>query len=71
MAKIIIKTPSGQYVGGGRETQLVDRLSRAYVYEDGEAVDAQLALVNLTYGWHWKKVDAEKEYDRQLTAEGP
>ena len=71
MAKVIIKTPEGRYVGGDRETQLVDRLSRAYVYEDGESVDTQIAIVNLTYGWNWEKVDAEQEFDRQLATEGP
>ena len=69
MAKVIIRTPEGKYVGGGSETQLVDRLSRAYVYEDNDSVDTQLALVNTVYGWNWEKVDAELEYDRQLAQE--
>ena len=69
MAKVIIRTPEGKYVGGGSETQLVDRLSRAYVYEDGPEVDNQLMVVNTTYGWNWEKVDAELEYDRQLAQE--
>jgi len=69
MAKVIIRTPEGKYVGGGQETQLVDRLSRAYVYEDNESVDTQVALVNTVYGWNWEKVDAELEYDRQLAQE--
>ena len=69
MAKVIIRTPEGKYVGGDRETQLVDRLSRAYVYEDNESVDTQVALVNTVYGWNWEKVDAELEYDRQLAQE--
>ncbi len=66
MNRVVIKTPSGRYVGGERETQLVDRLSRAHVYEDGAGVDAQLAIVNTTYGWNWKKVDPEKEFDQIL-----
>jgi hypothetical protein len=67
MAKVVIKTPDGKYVGGGsRETELVDRITRAYLYEDGPEVDAQISVVNATYGWQWKKVDAEHEYDRQL-----
>ena len=66
MSKVIIKTPDGKYVGGGREAQLVDRLSRAYLYEDGESVDNQIAVVNTIYGWNWKKVEVEQEYDQQL-----
>ena len=66
MAKIVIKTPSGQYVGGDRETQLVDRITRAYVYQDGAEIDAQITIVNTTYNWGWRKVDAEQEFDRQL-----
>jgi hypothetical protein len=69
MAKVVIKTPEGRYVGGGRETQLVSRITRAFMYEDGPDVDAQLAIVNTTYGWAWKKVDAETEYDRMLALE--
>ena len=71
MAKVVIKTPAGHYVGGGPQTRLVDRITRAYVYEDGESVDAQIAIVNTTYGWQWKKVDAEQEYARQLPAAAP
>jgi hypothetical protein len=70
MPKVVIKTPSGLYVGGGRETQLVDRLSRAYVYEDGESVDAQISIVNQTYACGWFKVDPEKEFDKQLETAG-
>ena len=66
MAKIVIKTPSGQYVGGGPCTELVDRITRAYLYQDGPEVDAQIAIVNTTYGWDWKKADAEKEYDKWI-----
>jgi len=61
MAKVVIKTPDGKYVGGGCETELVDRVTRAYLYEDGPDVDAQLSIVNLTYGWNWAKADAEQE----------
>jgi hypothetical protein len=71
MTKVLIKTPSGQFVGGGRETELVDRITRAYVYEDGAEIDAQITIVNTTYNWGWRKVDAELEYDRQLAAEVP
>jgi hypothetical protein len=71
MAKVLIKTPSGQFVGGGRETELVDRITRAYVYEDGAEIDAQITIVNTTYGWGWRKVDAEQEFDRQLDAASP
>jgi hypothetical protein len=68
MAKVLIKTPDGKYVGGGRRTQLVDRLSRAYVYVDGEDIDTQIAVVNTMYGFGWYKVDAEREYDRAIGA---
>jgi hypothetical protein len=71
MAKVVIKTQTGQYVGGGRETELVDRITRAYLYEDSENVDAQIAIVNTTYGWNWRKVDAEQEYDRFLDEAAP
>lgn len=70
MAKIVIKTPSGQYVGGGPCTELVDRITRAYLYQDGPEVDAQIAIVNTTYGWDWKKADAEKEYDKWINEGG-
>jgi hypothetical protein len=53
MAKVAIKTQSGMYVGGGRQTKLVDRVTRAYLYEDGPEVDSQLSIVNTTYGWNW------------------
>jgi hypothetical protein len=69
MAKVVIKTQSGQYVGGGRETELVDRITRAYLYTDGPDVDEQIAVVNTTYGWNWQKADAETEYDRMLALE--
>jgi hypothetical protein len=71
MTKVLIKTPSGAFVGGGREAQLVDRITRAYVYEDGAEIDAQIAIVNATYNWGWRKVDAEQEFDRQLDAASP
>ena len=48
MAKVVIKTPDGKYVGGGRDARLVERVTRAYLYEDGESVDAQIAIVNTT-----------------------
>lgn len=70
MAKVVIKTPDGMFVGGGQETQLVDRITRAYLYEDGPDVDAQLAIVNTTYNWDWKKVDAEQEYDQWINQQG-
>ncbi|MDF7826988.1 hypothetical protein P4B35_23390 [Pontiellaceae bacterium B12227] len=63
MSKVVIKTPDGKFVGGGPDTELVDRITRAYLYEDTESVDAQIAIVNTTYGWDWQKVDAEHEYD--------
>jgi hypothetical protein len=66
MAKVVIKTQSGQYVGGDRETQLVDRVTRAYLYQDGPDVDEQIAIVNTTYGWNWQKADAETEYDKWI-----
>jgi predicted secreted Zn-dependent protease len=71
MAKVVIKTQTGQYVGGGRTAELVDRITRAYVYEDGPEVDNQLSIVNTTYGWNWRKVDAEQEFDRQLDSAAP
>jgi hypothetical protein len=71
MSRVVIKTPDGKYVGGGWKAELVDRLSQAYVYEDGESVDTQIAVVNTTYGWGWQKEDAQLEYDRQLDAEVP
>jgi hypothetical protein len=64
MAKVVIKTQSGMYVGGDRQTQLVDRVTRAYLYEDGPEVDSQLSIVNTTYGWNWQKADAEVELQR-------
>jgi hypothetical protein len=70
MAKVVIKTQSGQYVGGGRETELVDRITRAYLYEDGPEVDDQITVVNTTYGWNWKKADAETEYDKWINNQG-
>lgn len=71
MSKVVIKTPDGKYVGGGRETQLVDRLSRAYIYEDGPEIDAQLTIVNTTYNWEWRKIAVEQEFDKRLAAESP
>ncbi|VGO18793.1 hypothetical protein [Pontiella sulfatireligans] len=71
MAKVVIKTADGKYVGGGRTAELVDRITRAYVYEDGPEVDAQISVVNTTYGWGWRKVDAEQEYDRKLATATP
>ncbi len=70
MAKVVIKTPDGKYVGGGREAELVDRITRAYLYEDTQSVDVQLAIVNTTYGWNWRKVDAEQEYDKWINNQG-
>jgi hypothetical protein len=70
MAKVVIKTPAGEYVGGGQEAELVDRITRAYLYEDGPDVDAQLAIVNTTYNWDWQKVDAEQEYDKWIHQQG-
>jgi hypothetical protein len=70
MAKVVIKTQSGQYVGGGRQTELVDRVTRAYLYQDGPNVDEQIAIVNTTYGWNWQKADAEKEYDKWIETQG-
>jgi hypothetical protein len=64
MSKIVIKTPDGKYVGGGREPEIVDSLSRAYVYQDGPETDQQLALVNAALGCNWVKVDAEQELKR-------
>ncbi len=69
MAKIIIKTPDGKYVGGGQTARLVDRITHAFWYEDNESVDAQLAHVNTVCGWGWHKVDAELEYDKKLAQE--
>ena len=70
MAKVVIKTQSGQFVGGDRSTQLVDRVTRAYLYEDTESVDTQIAIVNTTYGWSWQKADAELEYDKWINKQG-
>lgn len=70
MSKVVIKTPDGKYVGGGPDTELVDRITRAYWYEDGKEIDAQLAIVNTTYGWNWTKADAEKEYDKWIQQQG-
>ena len=70
MSKVVIKTPDGKFVGGGRETELVDRVTRAYLYEDSPSVDAQIAIVNQTYGWNWEKADAEREYDKWINLQG-
>jgi hypothetical protein len=70
MPKVVIKTPTGQYVGGGQETELVDRITRAYLYQDGPDVDEQIAIVNTTYGWNWTKADAEHEYDIWINNQG-
>jgi hypothetical protein len=70
MSKVVIKTPDGQFVGGGQETELVDRITRAYLYEDGPIVDEQIAVVNTTYGWNWKKAEAEHEYDIWINNQG-
>ena len=70
MAKVVIKTPSGMFVGGGRETELVDRITRAYLYTDGPDVDEQIASINSTYGWSWQKSDAEHEYDIWINNQG-
>jgi hypothetical protein len=70
MSKVVIKTQDGMFVGGGRETELVDRITRAYLYEDGPDVDAELAILNTTYNFRWKKADAEKEYDMWINNQG-
>ena len=70
MSKVVIKTQDGMFVGGGRETELVDRITRAYLYEDGPEVDAQIGIVNTTYGWDWQKADAEREYDIWINNQG-
>jgi hypothetical protein len=70
MAKVVIKTQSGQYVGGGPDTELVDRVTRAHLYEDTVSVDEQIAVVNTTYGWNWQKADAETEYDKWINNQG-
>ncbi len=66
MSKVVIKTPDGMFVGGGPGTELVDRVTRAYLYEDSDSVDEQIAIVNTTYGWNWEKADAEREYAAAL-----
>jgi hypothetical protein len=70
MSKVVIKTPTGMFVGGGQETELVDRITRAYLYEDSPHVDEQIAIVNTTYGWDWQKADAEYEYDKWINNQG-
>ena len=70
MAKVVIKTQDGMFVGGGPDTELVDRVTRAYLYQDGPDVDEQIAIVNHTYGWSWQKADAEKEYDKWINNQG-
>ena len=70
MSKVVIKTPDGKYVGGGSDTELVDRITRAYLYEDGPDVDAQLSSVNTTYGWNWAKADAQQEYEKWIDKQG-
>ena len=71
MAKVLIKTQTGQYVGGGRTAELTDRITRAFVYEDGPEIDSQITIVNTIYGWTWRKVDAEVEYDRMMDEAAP
>ena len=70
MSKVVIKTREGMFVGGGRKTELVDRVTRAYLYEDSPDVDEQIASVNTTYGWSWQKADAEQEYDLWIQNQG-
>ena len=70
MAKVVIRTPAGKYVGGDPDTGLVDRITRAYLYRDGPEVDEQIAAVNATYGWNWQKADAEREYDKWISEGG-
>ena len=70
MSRVVIKTPDGKYVGGGPNTELVDRITRAYLYEDGPDTDEQIAIVNTTYGWNWKKADVEQEYDKWINEGG-
>jgi len=64
MAKVVIRTLDGKYAGGGREPELVDRIERAYLYDDGPETDAQLAAANTLLGCGWVKVDAEEECRR-------
>jgi len=64
MTQVIIKNQDGKYLGGGKEPEMVESLSRAYVYEDGPEVDAQLSIVNTLFGCGWFKADAQKEYDQ-------
>ncbi len=70
MAKVVIKTPDGRYLGGGREPEIVDRVTRAYVYEDGEGVDAQITAVNVMFGMEWHKADAQQEFDKWIDNQG-
>ena len=71
MAKVVIKTPDGKYVGGGRDPEFVDRLSQAYLYEDSRDTDDQIAIVNAMYGCGWFKVDPENECDRMMDEAAP
>jgi hypothetical protein len=64
MAKVVIKTPDGRDVGGGTEPEIVDSLSRAYLYDDCPATDAQVATVNTMFNLGWSKADAEEELRR-------
>jgi len=64
MTQVIIKNQDGKYLGGGKEPELVESLSRAYIYEDGPEVDAQLVIVNTLFGCGWFKANAQKEYDQ-------
>jgi hypothetical protein len=64
MTQVVIKNQDGKYLGGGKQPELVDRPSRAYLYEDGPEVDAQLSIVNTLFGCGWFKANAQKEYDQ-------
>lgn len=64
MTQVIIKNQDGKYLGGGKQPELVESLSRAYLYEDGPEVDAQLVIVNTLFGCGWFKANAQKEYDQ-------
>ena len=61
MSKVVIKTPDGRYVGGGRDPEFTDLLSKAYLYEDNRDTDDQISIVNAMYNCGWRKVDIEEE----------
>jgi hypothetical protein len=43
---------------------MVDRITRAYIYEDSPSVDAQVSAVNVMFGCQWEKADAQQEFDK-------